>query len=67
MDPLTALTIAEGLLALYQKLEPEIAKAFAAGTIPPDRQLALKMQIDAVRSGAFFNTPQWEITNPPIT
>ena len=61
MDPITVLTLANGLIDLVETLAPKITELFNKGEITAEQQTALLKRIDGIRSGELFKGPEWQV------
>ena len=68
MDPLTIITVTNGLIGLLETLVPKIGELVSKGEITPETQAALLARIQKLRSGEAFQGPEWAVGgNSPST
>lgn len=65
MNPVLIVGAVNGALSIVEQLMPLIKEQTQKGEITAEQQAALMARIDAIRSGKFFETPQWELPPKP--
>ena len=66
MTGAVAIALFDGAITLFDFVVQEINSAVARGEISAEAQVALKARVTALRAGAAFEGPEWEIKGTPL-
>lgn len=65
MNPILIVGAVNGAISIVEQLMPLIHEYTQSGEITAEQQASLMARIDAIRSGKFFETPQWSLPPKP--
>lgn len=61
MTAVAILAIADAAMAILEKAIPAIQAMFKKGEIPPEEQQRIRDRYNAIKSGAAFEGPEWQL------